>query len=525
MKALVINLTRFGDLLQTQPVISGLKLAGYESSIMCLDNFSGTTPLMRDVASTFAVPGASVLAALDRDWRKALLLFESFCAEIEEQLDPDLIINLTPSLPARLLAMRFTRNGNKVRELRGFAVDNFGFNADTSPWAGFLQVASANRGASPFNVVDLFNRVAGLGDTVQFKLAEPSIEMNVVADELLVPPIYEGTQVDTVQGYVGFQPGASEDRRRWPVEHFRELGNKLWNELRRVPVLLGTEGEQGIGCRIIEGASFPSINLMGKTGLAELSAVLGKLDLLVTNDTGTMHLAAGRGVPVAAIFLATAQPWDTGPAAENLLCLEPDVDCHPCPFGVPCPIDNMCRHEVSGTYVFDAVAHFLLTGEWGSPEKAGARAYLTGRDDQGFMALSSLSGHDTSDRYKWIKLQRDLYRRFLDGEDLSALKPADVVPSSEFRSKLISPLAEARDLLFLLTKQALLLQANPIESMKVKFLANFQKIHDIFSSKPELVVLSSLWYFESRAHDSMDGLALLLERYRGLVSALYFSFE
>ncbi|SMF19037.1 glycosyltransferase family 9 protein [Desulfovibrio gilichinskyi] len=519
MKALVINLTRFGDLLQTQPVVSGLVQNGYETSIMCLENFAGTTDLMRDVSLTFALPGASVLAALDRDWRESLKLFEIFCAEVLEQIDPDLIVNLTPSLPARLLAMRFSRMEGKVRELRGFAVDSFGFNADTTPWAGFLQVASANRGASPFNVVDLFSRVAGLGNTVPFKLADPSPEMKVASDILFAETI------DGAEGYVGFQPGASEERRRWPVKYFRELGERLWKELRKVPVLLGTKGERHLGDRILEGASFPSVNLMGKTGLPELAAVLGKLDVLVTNDTGTMHLAAGAGTPVAAIFLATAQPWDTGPAAVNSLCLEPDVDCHPCPFGVPCPHDNMCRYEVSADAVFEAVSKFITKGVWEASTLKGARLYLTGRDELGFMSLTSRSDHNDTDRYKWIMLQRELYRRFLDDEDISALTLHGEPPSLEFRLRLVRPLSEARDILFLLSKQAQLLQDNPMENLKVKFLANFQKIQDILSSCPELTVLSSLWYFESRANDTMDGLALLLSRYMGLVSALYVSFE
>ncbi|WP_291328626.1 glycosyltransferase family 9 protein [Desulfovibrio sp. UCD-KL4C] len=519
MKALVINLTRFGDLLQTQPVVSGLVQNGYETSILCLENFAGTMDLMQDVFSTFALPGASVLAALDRDWRESLKLFETFCAEVLIQVDPDLIVNLTPSLPARLLAMRFSRMEGKVRKVRGFAIDSFGFNADTTPWAGFLQVASTNRGASPFNVVDLFSRVAGLGDTVPFKLADPSPKMKAAADILL------GGIIEGAEGFVGFQPGASEERRRWPVKYFRELGERLWRELRKIPVLLGTKGEQTLGDRILEGASFPSLNLMGKTGLPELAAVLGKLDVLVTNDTGTMHLAAGEGTPVAAVFLATAQPWDTGPAAANSLCLEPEVDCHPCPFGVPCPHDNMCRHAIKADVVFEAVSKFIIKGEWVPSTVKGARQYLTGHDELGFMSLSSLSGHDETDRYKWITLQRELYRRFLDEEDISALILTSTPPSLEFRLRLTKSLSEVRDLLFLLSKQAELLQGNPMESLKIKFLANLQKIQDILSSCPELTVLSSLWSFESRANDTMDGLALLLKRYRSLVFALHVSFE
>ncbi|NDV22738.1 glycosyltransferase family 9 protein [Desulfovibrio sp. JC022] len=515
MKALVINLTRFGDLLQTQPVITALAEQGYEVGVMCLKNFAGTTQLLRNVAKTFPLPGSSLLAAIDRDWRDAVNLFESYCAEIEDSFDPALVINLTPSVSSRLIALRLS----KGREVRGFAMDEFGFNADTSRWAGFLQMASSNRGSSPFNVVDLFSKVAGIDNPAPFELAEPSPEMKVAALKLLENP------APGAKGFVGFQPGASEDRRRWPVDHFRELGRRLWKEKRRVPVLLGAESERGLGERILERAEFPSVNLMGGTSLPELAAVLRRLDLLVTNDTGTMHLAAGVGTPLAAIFLATAQPWDTGPAAENLCCFEPDLDCHPCPFGQKCVYDNICRQEVAPDAVFEAASSFIDSGKWGRIENREVRAYLTGRDGLGFISLSSLSGHEQSDRHKWILLQRELYRRFLDGEDIAAADLPRIELSSDLRSRLLSTLNSSRDVLFLLSKQAMILKADPIEAIKIKFLANLQKIQDILSSCPELSVLSSMWMIESRAHENMDGVMEQLSRYMDLIGGMSVSVE
>ncbi|WP_320172540.1 glycosyltransferase family 9 protein [Maridesulfovibrio sp.] len=515
MKALVINLTRFGDLLQTQPVISALAAEGYETAMVCLKNFASTTGLMRDINEVFPLPGAALLAALDRDWHEALRIYDSYCSEIAERFAPDLVINLTPSIPARLVALRL----GKGCSVRGFAVDSFGFNADTSRWAQFLQMASANRGASPFNIVDLFSRVAGIERPVPFRLADSSPTDRIAAVNLLE------TDAPGVEGFIGFQPGASEDRRRWPVERFRELGSRVWKEMRRVPVLLGTASERELGDRIMDGADFPAVNLMGRTSLPELSAVLRRLDLLVTNDTGTMHLAAGAGTPVVAVFLATAQPWDTGPAAEGCLCLEPDIECHPCPFGVKCTRENECRHRIGADSIFHAVTAFIREGKWPEMENMGVRAYLSGRDDAGFMLLSSLSGHEKTDPYRWIFLQREIYRRFLDDEDLSGASIGDYRFSSEFISRLSVPLSECRDLLFLLSRQVMLLQSDPMKNIKVKFLANFQRIHDILSSCPELSVLAALWELESRGQESLDGLVTQLKSYSAIVGALSASFE
>ncbi len=510
MKALVINLTRFGDLLQTQPVISALTVQGYDVGVICLKNFSGTTRLLRDVQVTLPLPGAAILASLDRDWRDALHIYETFCSEVESAFSPDLVVNLTPSISARLLAMRLSKRCG----VRGFAMDSFGFNADTTQWAGFLQMASASRGSSPFNVVDLFSRVAGIERPALFSLADPEPQDRISALRLL-EDYPEGCK-----GFIGFQPGASEDRRRWPVARFSELGEMIWEELKRVPVLLGTESEKELGRRIIEKGSFPYIDLMGRTSLPELAAVLRKLDLLVTNDTGTMHLAAGSGTPIASVFLATAQPWDTGPAAEKCICFEPDLPCHPCSFGVECDRKNECREKISAKAVFDAVKSFINANRWPQMQNRGVRAYLTGRDSLGFMSLTSLSGHDATDRFKWISLQREVYRRFLDGEDLSKFSFDDCAFSGEFVTRLSVPLSECHNFLFLLSKQAMILKADPMEKLKVKFLANFQKIQDILSSCSELSVLSSLWELESRGQDSMDSLVRQLDRYLGLINAL-----
>jgi ADP-heptose:LPS heptosyltransferase len=67
MRTLVINLTRFGDLLQTQPVLSGFKAAGHEVGLVCLENFMPASTLLKDVDRAYGLPGAKFLAALDKN--------------------------------------------------------------------------------------------------------------------------------------------------------------------------------------------------------------------------------------------------------------------------------------------------------------------------------------------------------------------------------------------------------------------------------------------------------------------------
>lgn len=180
--------------------------------------------------------------------------------------------------------------------------------------------------------MDLFRKTAGVGQGPgRFVLRRPETAAAERAEARLREAAPVGTSV-----FVGFQLGASAVVRQWPTEAFARLGELLWEKHRAVPVLLGSPGEVALAEAYRRAGRAPCLDLVGRTDLVELAAVLTKLRLLVSNDTGTLHLAAGLDVPAVAIFLATAQPCDTGPYRPGCLCLEPDMPCHPCPFGAVC---------------------------------------------------------------------------------------------------------------------------------------------------------------------------------------------
>lgn len=509
MNVLIINLTRFGDLIQTQPVISGFKSRGDRVGLVCLDNFASAAALLDGVDAVFPLPGAALLSALDADWRLAVRDASAYRETVLADFAPDAAVNLTPSVAARLLARDLTPPGKRVT---GFSVDGLGFNSDDSAWAGFLQMAGANRGASPFNVCDIFRRTAGLDrEGNSLVLAAPSEDGVRAADDLLsaVP----------ATGYAAMQMGASEDRRRWPVARFAAVARVLHEREGLTPVLVGTKGEATLGERFAEMVDFPFINGIGRTSLTELASVLVRSRVLITNDTGTMHLAAGLGVPVCAVFLATAQPWDTGPYRAGSVCLEPDMDCHPCEFGAPCPRGEACREAVSPEAVADHVSG-LLSGETAATA-GGARVWRTVTGTDGFMTLESLSGHENADRTAWISVQRVHFRRFLDGGAVGAPTGLAKTMSREVRERVSKTLTSAHDMLFLLIQQGVLLTKNPRPAAKTKFLASWQRLQTILEGDKHLNILGLLWKFESQRHgDDLGTLLALADRYRELFAVL-----
>lgn len=517
MNVLIINLTRFGDLIQTQPVITGYVESGHRVGLVCLENFASAATMLDGVAEVFPFPGAGLLSKLDEDWRIAVRDAVEFKAEVLSTFSPDRTINLTPSVSSRLLAYDLSPESGDVA---GFTMDRFGFNADTSTWAAFLQLAGGNRGSSPFNICDIFRRAAGLRDEGNsLVLAAPDEASLEAAGNMLEPQTPSGAA-----GYVALQMGASEDRRRWPVEYFVRTAEMIWARDSLVPVLLGTKNEAHLGERFRSMTNCPVIDCIGRTSLTELGGVLCQCSALLTNDTGTMHLAAGLGVPVCGVFLATAQPGDTGPYRAGNICLEPDMDCHPCEFGKPCPYEHECRRAVSPEVMYSSFSS--LHGGDGVSTTSGARVWLTETGSDGFMRLASLSGHDTTDRTAWTGMQRAYYRRFLDGEPLDIRTGLEDNLSPEMAREISKTLTEAHDMLFLLSRQGMVLAKTPREQAKKKFLASWQRLQNILSVNNHLNILGLLWMFETqRSGDDLAALLDMIERYRLLFASMRDEFE
>ncbi len=144
--------------------------------------------------------------------------------------------------------------------------------------------------------------------------------------------------------------------KRWPADRFAEVAKRLsarWPQVRWI--LLGAPGEKKLG-EELSGmmAGTPHENLIGKTTLPELIAHLRASRLLVTNDTGTMHLAASLGVPTVSIFGST-EPVLTGPLGKNNTIVRHHVPCSPC-FKRECPFGHYdCMTGITPEIVEKAV--------------------------------------------------------------------------------------------------------------------------------------------------------------------------
>ena len=115
--------------------------------------------------------------------------------------------------------------------------------------------------------------------------------------------------------------------KQWPIEYFKKLVTLLGVDHKKV-VVVGTESDFELG-ESLAATDQRCINLCGKTTLNELIAVLAKSKLLVSNDSGTMHIMAALQKPQVAIFGSTSTIW-TGPVNPKAKIVTLDMECAPC---------------------------------------------------------------------------------------------------------------------------------------------------------------------------------------------------
>lgn len=125
---------------------------------------------------------------------------------------------------------------------------------------------------------------------------------------------------------VAIHPGASWVTKRWPAEHFAELARRAQQDRGAGIVLVGGPGEEPITAAVAAGLSGDCVDLAGRTGLLQLAAVLRAADVMLSNDSGPMHLAAAVGTRVVAPFTCTS-PLRAGPHGPGHHTVATQVAC------------------------------------------------------------------------------------------------------------------------------------------------------------------------------------------------------
>lgn len=313
-KFLIIQLGRLGDAIQTTPLIETLqrKHTDSETDILVFDGSAPALEGMRSVCirtlREASLPGRlnEIHAQIESDRTERRETGRDLCEVFRQLALPayDAIFNCSYSPLGAWISQRAT---SKIRV--GPTITSDGEVLFRHPAHVYLRARTHFRNQNWFNLVDLWRCTAGQPEAPTER-ARPSVATTKELPFALPP-----------SPRVALNPGSSESHRRWPAEQFAALADRL-RERGFHPILVGAPTDSPV-CREVQARCAERVaNVCGQTSVAQMALLLSQTRLLVSNDTGAVHIASGVGCPVLGLFGASAYFTETAPWSEGNVILQ-----------------------------------------------------------------------------------------------------------------------------------------------------------------------------------------------------------
>src|SRR3989338_9337365 len=277
---IILNLTRMGDLLQTTPLIAGLKEKYPDSKITLLanKNFADICidiPFIEELYTFDIKQFTPKKTGEDPSLLAIYHYLEGLVDEMKEKRF-DAVINLSHSK----LSAIFTSLLN-VPDVRGLTSTGYGHRVIRHTWLNYFCNIIFNRNYNRFNLVDIYMKSGDVQPFSKRLFLNSSNESEKFADEFL-----EKNGVSDGDILIGFQPASSRPDRRWSSDSFAKLGLELIGKYGAKIIIFGVPSEKEVGDEIqkkmnnplnppfLKGESKGVINAVGETSVRELSALL-----------------------------------------------------------------------------------------------------------------------------------------------------------------------------------------------------------------------------------------------------------
>ncbi len=338
MRILIINLTRMGDIIQTLELVNGLydKYPDAEIDYLAMSSFRKILDNFPRLNRVIAIDDRPVVEQINEDFRPAYLEIQRVAKELADR-DYDIVVNPVVSIQSSILCVLIP-----AKEKLGMVMNRDREQSITSDWTACHLANEHNLGDRTFNLVDIFAGVGGVrAGRESFRLM-PSAEAELFAEN-----VWEKDKPT-----IGFHIGASQSNKAWEPEKFRRAIEMLLRDHSCRIVLLGGYKEASLKPLFNDIRDENFIDMIGGCNLDQLTAVIGRLDLLITNDTGPMHIAASRDIPILNLSLGPVSLWETGPYSDKSVILQADIECHPCRFDTQCSHLN-CHHYITPEAVYN----------------------------------------------------------------------------------------------------------------------------------------------------------------------------
>ncbi|MEK6646912.1 MAG: lipopolysaccharide heptosyltransferase II [Candidatus Firestonebacteria bacterium] len=195
---------------------------------------------------------------------------------------------------------------------------------------------------------------------VQTSLSSIKFNLNLFPDTIKrINAIFEENGIGKDDIIVGLAPCATYGpAKRWPISKFIETGKLLTKNNEVKLVVLGGEGEEKLGFNIVSEIKNAK-NFVGKFSIDETMAAIKRCKVVLSNDTGLMHIAAAFNIPVVAIFGSTSPIW-TAPLGDNHIVLYKKLSCGPC-FKRICPLGTYeCFNKITSQEVYEKMMNYAM---------------------------------------------------------------------------------------------------------------------------------------------------------------------
>ena len=361
---IILNLTRMGDLIQSTALFKKIKLIYPESRVKLLisKEFADIAPFLPyvdEIKPIDVTELSEILKANNFDLTIDVLKALGDMFDGILQVNYDLAVNLSHDE----FSVYFLYMLNSLKNI-GISVNREGTIISNDEMIAYIFSAVKNRKVSVLNLVDLYERTIKSNKT-QYKQHVNKIYLDTKKideehngnNEFEVLKKYGIEESDNI---VSFAIGASTELKKWRYDYFAELAKMLLNgDTKTKVVLLGANYDVKAG-GFIESivANERLINLTGKTSVSDLVYVVRRSNLLITHDTGTMHIGVAVGTKLIVIYTGNVGFLETGPYAENQLLIAPDIGCFPCDFNLKC-LNPVCQGLIKPEYIYDMSLMFL----------------------------------------------------------------------------------------------------------------------------------------------------------------------
>jgi heptosyltransferase-2 len=227
--------------------------------------------------------------------------------------------------------------------------------------SSFLFHVRVNRDAKRHDVERTLSILEGLG--IQTEACERGLDLPVRAGtrEKVIRE-FRSLGLDSSRLLVGVHPGSVWATKRWSAVGFARLIGMLKQRYPCEILLFGGPDDAPVIAEVQKLCGGCGVNLVDRIALQDLPAALSLCSVLITNDSGPMHVAVAEGVPVVAIFCATTPALGFYPYSSKAIVLEKDLPCRPCSShgGRRCPLGTEdCIRLISSEQVYRAVAQLL----------------------------------------------------------------------------------------------------------------------------------------------------------------------